>query len=528
MSVGYTPPTPPPPTVTHNPPPTMQATADSTRCPSPITTRFSSSSLKSSQLYYAESSVRNEPPHATTAPTSHPPPPHRALQTRHHEPLYFTQTPYPTQPPRLREIHKGVCHYGQHVVYTPDHPRVQAIIKEANATWCLPQNVPEHFMALAALQVFYFPNSPVHWLFWSDERKKDTARLVNGIALKQPPVIHCSQTSWNGSEYLHLLYGVHSASHQLEDQEWFTVLVPKKEKELTRAQTLRTRKRALLADVSETSGGAQEQVADDAALEPPRKRSRTKRTENDRKAPSPPVESTPVKSSSPPVCDAGGPVAFPTLPSTSQIANPPSTCSILSSLPETSENLTSSNVRRTSSRRRQPKMIFDAAPESSTSSVSSRAPSVIPTPPAPHHSRTRSTSQSSAETLVASRRSRSMSRSSADTVVPAGVSKKGKDAGKTLEEAIDVDGLVDIDVVGPGPDLCGTESQPAEGMVTRSKRLRSGSDALRAASVLTDTSTREPSVNRGEDESAAADALAKALKTAPKRKRTAKKASARS
>lgn len=61
-------------------------------------------------------------------------------------------------------------------------PDVQAFLACAREEMNLPVASSERVFALAALDVFYRIDDPVHWMFWSERRKDETAEVVNRIS----------------------------------------------------------------------------------------------------------------------------------------------------------------------------------------------------------------------------------------------------------------------------------------------------------------------------------------------------------
>ena len=145
------------------------------------------------------------------------------------------------------EISPGILSDGKHRVLSASHPDVKAFIAEARRTLKLPLPPSEVIFVLAALEVFYKPGDPVHWLFWSDDKKNITAEVVTRISrmysrdlpffpssqprpVHQPPLIR-SGVAWNGTpEYLSILANHHGSTWRqfFENKDWYQVLVPPK------------------------------------------------------------------------------------------------------------------------------------------------------------------------------------------------------------------------------------------------------------------------------------------------------------
>ena len=175
-----------------------------------------------------------------------------SLQPQHNlfhpqQPNYIAPTRYSTQVPLRVEISPGILSDGTHQVMSAGHPDVKAFIAEARRTLKLPLPPSEVVFVLAALEVFYKPGDPVHWLFWSDDKKCITAEVVTRISrmysrdllfprssqlrqVHQPPLIR-SGVAWNGTqEYLSILANHHGSTWRqfYENKDWYQVLVPPK------------------------------------------------------------------------------------------------------------------------------------------------------------------------------------------------------------------------------------------------------------------------------------------------------------
>ncbi|KNZ72861.1 hypothetical protein J132_01853 [Termitomyces sp. J132] len=130
--------------------------------------------------------------------------------------------------PIWREIELGVWSDGTDRALSAAYPAVQDFLATARKTLSLPLPPSEVVFVIAALEVFYAWNDPVHWMFWSDEKKNTTAAVVNRIALRKPQLIR-SKVSWNGeAEYLFILSGLHGSSSLPVDKDWFHILNPAK------------------------------------------------------------------------------------------------------------------------------------------------------------------------------------------------------------------------------------------------------------------------------------------------------------
>ncbi|KAJ3566633.1 hypothetical protein NP233_g6869 [Leucocoprinus birnbaumii] len=363
---------------------------------------------------------------------------------------YLSSTKYPTSVPARTQISPGVWSDGRDRVFSSAYPAVQQLLKEARATLKQPLAPNEIVFTLAALDVFYKPSDPAHWIFWSDEKKLQTAEVVTRIALHQPPLIR-TPVAWNGSnEYLYILANHHGSSHRqsYETQTWYQKLVPQKSSAAPKVLNLRKRKAipGAFREPSKSPGPEE----DDTPEEPPRKKLKGK------PVPSPELATSAGKGSSE---DTESSIATKTQKTSS--ASPPEGVSheSASQQPGTAKQDVSPSEdpsqTRMSTRNRKV--------ASSQASTSSRASSVSPTETAPSgssHSRTRSISHTSSQTAVASSSRRSASVLSASTVVDGRSSAKGKGEGKDIDDAQSDD----------------------EGMVTRGRASRARVDTSKTAS----------------------------------------------
>ncbi|KAF7782659.1 hypothetical protein Agabi119p4_2035 [Agaricus bisporus var. burnettii] len=345
---------------------------------------------------------------------------------------YLSSTQYSTAVPNRTQISPGVWSDGGDRVYSAALPAVQLLLAEARATLKEPTASNEIIFALAALDVFYKPGDPAHWIFWSDEKKLQTAEVVTRIALHQPPLIR-TPVAWNGtSEYLYILANHHGSSHRqaYESQPWFHKLVPQKTSTAPKVPNLRKRRQnpGAFREPSKSPGPDD----DDTIDEPPRKKPKSKLTTS----PEPPADI--VKPSS--------------HVSESSSANKPQKSSIAPSL--------ASNSHATSSQQSEPDITHAEEAiqtrmstrnrkggSSQTASTSSRASSLSPADNSTaSHSRNRSISHVSSQTAVASSSSRrSASVLSAATIVDGSSSSKGKqheDPKDTSDAQSDEEGMV--------------------------------------------------------------------------------------
>lgn len=113
---------------------------------------------------------------------------------------YLASTCYPTTVPQWVQIEPGVWSDGSASVLSATYPQVKGFLTRAREEMKLPPSPSEVIFVLAALEVFYRPGDPVHWMFWGDQHKNQTAEVVTRI----------SRTSWiafqciSGGSYLYL------------------------------------------------------------------------------------------------------------------------------------------------------------------------------------------------------------------------------------------------------------------------------------------------------------------------------------
>lgn len=392
---------------------------------------------------------------------------------------YLASTNYPTSVPTRTQTSPGVWSDGKDRVFSSAYPAVQLLLQEARATLKQPTSPNDIIFSLAALDVFYKPADPAHWIFWSDEKKLQTAEVVSRIARKlllsllkprcetsspivtavrQPPLIRTS-VAWNGtSEYLYILANQHGSSyrHAYEDQPWFRRLVPQKSSAAPKVLNLRKRKQNPGAFREPSKSPVPED--EDTVEEPPRKRSKPK----------------PAKSPEP--STSTGKVASDTTENPSVDKAPKSASA--STTPKDNSHENTSQQPGTSDQEGMP--VGEVAPTrmstrnrkavpSQTPSSSSRASSVSPLDHSTgsSHSRNRSISHTSSQTALASNSSRrSASVLSAATAVDGRSSTaKGKqstsDGGDQPQEAKETSEITQSD---------------EEGMVTRGRASRTRVD----------------------------------------------------
>lgn len=103
-------------------------------------------------------------------------------------PVSLFPSSYSTQLPRRWQVSPGVWTDGQSTLYSPALPEVQKLLADARESLTIPEPSSDLILTLAALEVFYRPSDPAHWMFWSDDKKSYTADVVTKIACESHPV----------------------------------------------------------------------------------------------------------------------------------------------------------------------------------------------------------------------------------------------------------------------------------------------------------------------------------------------------
>ncbi|KXN85321.1 hypothetical protein AN958_11421 [Leucoagaricus sp. SymC.cos] len=374
---------------------------------------------------------------------------------------YLASTKYPTSVPDRTQISPGVWSDGNDRVFSSAYPAVQDMLKEARATLKQPVTSNEVIFTLAALEVFYKPGDPAHWIFWSDEKKHQTAEVVTRIALHQPPLIR-TPVAWNGSsEYLYILANHHGTSHRpvYESQPWYQKLVPQKSSAAPKVLNLRKRKPnpGAFREPSRSPGPED----DNPVEEPPRKKLKSKPVT--RPEPSPNTGKSSLDNAESSSANKTQKFSSASSPEGNSHETSPQQPEAAGQDGSPTDDATQ---LRMSTRNRK-------GVSSQTSSTSSRASSISPadpSPPSTSHSRTRSISHTSSQTAVASSSSRrSASVLSASTAVDGCGSAKGKQP------------AVDTNDQSEGKEVSDGQSDE-EGMVTRGRASRARVDASKVAS----------------------------------------------
>ena len=130
-------------------------------------------------------------------------------------------TSYSTTLPTRTQISPGIFTDGRNLVFSSAHPEVQGLLAAARSTLTLPKPSSEVIFALSALEVFYKPADPVHWLFWSDDKKFATADVVTRISRKwSAPLSHSAKPDWGNSNHFTAPSPQPPAYHFLRGMEW--------------------------------------------------------------------------------------------------------------------------------------------------------------------------------------------------------------------------------------------------------------------------------------------------------------------
>ena len=408
--------------------------------------------------FYPISDVRSEPMSAFTS-------------TRQIVSLSTPPTPPLWTAPSPVKIRQGLWRDGDDFLRSSDWPPVQQYLSETSKNRRLALAPSETVFALAALEVLHQPHNPVHWLFWGTTCLLSTSKTVNKIArtfswhlhphffadfafplkVHRPRLIK-TDVPWIGiSEYKRVISAI--------QEKWEYVHIRKRwypvdgQPEISTKRHLRSS-----GDRGDQTVNSYFNLPEDG--EPPSKRTRrtgrkavemqdpctTDRPNRAKVEQKPSPSSTSTTTSNVASIDASIPGDAPVirasarkrLKTTSSTKSPPPSLPALSSAAEISALPVASSLL-------------------SSTTLMAPVPSHI-SPPSSSHSRNRSTSQSSAETLVDSDQVqlRSASVTSTDTAVENSLSKKRKWQA-VEEECLELD-LGEM-----------AESNRREGMVTRAR-----------------------------------------------------------
>ncbi|PPQ65667.1 hypothetical protein CVT26_000299 [Gymnopilus dilepis] len=353
---------------------------------------------------------------------------------RHDAALSGTRPPPPSYPPLPQQVEgcKGVWSLNDDEIYGCDYPPVQTYLKQVRKAKRLVDPPSDVIWTLAALDVLYYPNDVAHWLFWSNDVYERHAKAVDAVALHKPRLIK-SRVPWTGRlEYQSTVSQIQEKHVYVHiNHKWYPT-EPKHDRKqrTTRSsgeQALISGKEFFGLDVgctcivctgSRKDNPEKKQVASKA---PPKKKPLKSPSRVPRKAPTPASVPDDDSIDLGTAAHQGTPALALPEPLMKSKSHSPSPIRILS---------TGSSPRKVVGAGQ----LSPPLPSSSSSASSTS-------------SHTRSTSQSSAETLVGNG-SRSSSVESSETVVGASQSKKRKasdmekDTDSLASEPVTVDRMV--------------------------------------------------------------------------------------
>ncbi|KAF4620620.1 hypothetical protein D9613_000787 [Agrocybe pediades] len=128
-----------------------------------------------SRWQYPVSSSRDDP-----LPTKNP------AQVRSSTPRASPPPPVKQQPPSAVEIAPGVWEKDDEIQYSPEWPPVQAYLSELRKARHMIPAPSQIIFALAALHVVHDPHDPAHWLIWDRSRYSDVGKKVDNVAFESP------------------------------------------------------------------------------------------------------------------------------------------------------------------------------------------------------------------------------------------------------------------------------------------------------------------------------------------------------
>ncbi|KAF8829124.1 hypothetical protein HHX47_DHR3000763 [Lentinula edodes] len=368
--------------------------------------------------------------------------------------------------PKIHQISEGFLHEDGLLLYTAEHSSVLRCLEYAKTHWRLPTNVPDKILALAALETFLHPFDPAHWLFWSNEQKDQSAKLVQShictlqffLELRSGPKI---PQAVEPQLSIILYLGLFSIGNL--DFLVYTDLP-------IRGPVLRKRKAHTPTDAPTKTS---ERTKDTDSL--PAKKARITRARPSRKA------ASPMNSLLEPE------TLLLNMPNPDSSLNPARITSVLpdvfnlSQLPHPHANPSaSSGCSNDNFSRQSPKILSARLPKrASTSSTSSSPTSSSIVLPPPEYSRTRSSSRLSAQTLVDDTRDLSPSVSSATTVADSSSAKgKQKAVVAPVESEARLIGVIDVKDIA---SLAETFNDEADVFFSRVTRSRTGASKTEVA-----------------------------------------------
>ncbi|KAJ4483280.1 hypothetical protein J3R30DRAFT_3833943 [Lentinula aciculospora] len=369
--------------------------------------------------------------------------------------------------PKIYQISGGFLRENGRVLYTANHSSVLRCLDYARTHWRLPANVTDGILALAALETFLHPFDPAHWLFWRNEQKDQSAKLVQShIGRRNPTIYH--PLSWSVLDWKFRLSGIHNKQlpNVLSCEPWYDTLVLSTYlKDLPiRGPVLRKRK----VQPSTDSQTKIEHTKDPEQLSV--KRPRMTRTRPSYKAA--------LLTDSRPETENSS-MNIPNLDWSINFASTTSIASEAASLLFQPPNLSGSSGRAST------RMSLESPKDPSaraSSSTSSPTPSSVALPP-PEYSRTRSSSRLSARTLVDDIRDLSPSTSSATTAADSSSAKgKQKSVDELVESKPRLIGVIGVVEEGIAPLAKTFDDEDADFCFPRLTRSRSGASKTETVS----------------------------------------------
>ncbi|KAF9049854.1 hypothetical protein BJ165DRAFT_1454298 [Panaeolus papilionaceus] len=397
--------------------------------------------------------------------------PLQSPSTSYHIPLVSTTPPpppppsqMPSPPPHLPpskpvEREPGVWEQDDDILYSAEWPPVQEYLAQLRDSRRLISAPSEIVYTLAALSVLQTPDDALHWLFWGPKSINSSAPLVNRIALHKPKLIK-THVPWIGErEYRAII---------LSRQEKFQYVFLGNQWYPTSSSPNQTRKRAL-----RSSGDRIDQDINDFFNlidegEPPTKRARKGRKE---------IQLVPAV------------VRPKRIVQNREVAS----SSANSQLDSTEKKTANSISKRSASPRLSPTLVpVTSSPPIQDVHLPQLPPlqSTVQSDLASSHSRTRSISQDSLDTLVdensqSPHHRRSASVSSAETTVEEPPSPKKRKLDAFRE---DQDSAYDVE-----PQLIETEGMVTRGRASKAQKhsaQRSETPSSRTSTPALELSTR--------------------------------------
>lgn len=173
------------------------------------------------------------------------------------------------------------------VVLSAAHPSVQDYLQQARQDLKLPRDRDRRVIALAALEVFYKPFDPAHWLLWGRREAPIVGALIDKLVLKVKNQAIYHGNAWNGSDTMLFTLGTQRHPDWINAVKsrspWFEKIVAPgetwwaKEKKIRSGASRPTTRSATRPTRRVTRAKAAEDAAAKATAgtsDPPRKRTR--------------------------------------------------------------------------------------------------------------------------------------------------------------------------------------------------------------------------------------------------------------